>query len=687
MNNVLFEIGMEELPARFINNGEKQLKEKTAAWLDGLRIDFEEVISYATPRRLAVFIKGIATTQTTIDEEVRGPQLAAAKDDAGNWTKAAIGFSKGQGQDTEAIYTKEIKGTTYIFVKKHIEGQATVDLLPSFKEIITSLNFPQAMRWGEGTFRFPRPIRWIVALYNDEVIPFEVANVTTNNETFGHRFLGEKIAITDPTTYKKVLSEQFVIVDPAERRALITEQMKVLEAKEGFTIVVEEVLLEEVCNLVEYPTAFFGSYNKDYLQLPSEVLITSMQEHQRYFPVKSTEGALLPHFVAVRNGNEEALANVVAGNEKVLRARLADGVFFYEEDKKKDIDFYLNKLKTVVFQEKIGTIYEKLENIKTIATDINEDLALEPAVRKQVLRAAEICKFDLMTNMVGEFTELQGVIGEYYARYFGEDEAVAKAIKEHYYPVQANSKLASTIPGAVVGVADKLDTIVGSISVGLIPTGSQDPYSLRRQAIGVLRTVTDQAWNISVEKLIERAAILYPDASTETTETIHAFFKNRASFILTQDGIEQDVVNAVLHEEIGVLYYTLKKATLLSKKRHEESFRATEQALVRVMNLGKKHVQTVIDEKLFETESEKVLYETFTNVGSSFAKYHDKYDAENALSQLVELAVPIEQFFEHNMVMDDDLTIRNNRLALVHKISNMIMRFADLTLIEWKQSV
>lgn len=686
MNNVLFEIGMEELPARFIDQAEKQLNEATKAWLDKSRINREEVITYSTPRRLAVVIKGIADTQETIDEEVRGPQIKIAKDADGNWTKAAIGFSKGQGKSTEDLYEKEIKGTTYVFVNKHIEGKPVIDLLPAFKDIITSIHFSQTMRWGAGSFRFARPIRWLVALYNDQVIPFELANVQTSNVTRGHRFLGEETIISNPLEYEAALLEQCVVVDPVKREDMIQEQMKQMEEKAGFEIIVSATLLQEVRNLVEYPTAFYGSFDEDYLQLPKEVLITSMEEHQRYFPVKSETGKLLPYFVGVRNGDDFELANVVAGNEKVLRARLADGVFFYEEDQKNTIDFYNEKLKTVVFQEKIGTVYEKTEKIEKITTILNEKLKNDAKTSKQAVRAAEICKFDLMTNMINEFPELQGIMGEYYALNQQEEPAVARAIKEHYYPVSANGQLASSVPGAIVSVADKIDTIVGAISVGLIPTGSQDPYGLRRQAIGILRTMEAHQWDFTVEEIIRIAIELYQVEDKAVIETVHAFFNSRANYLIQQKDIEQDIVQAVLHDHIGYYHYSVAKASLLAEKRNDESFKATQEALVRVMNLGKKGEKMDIDESLFQTESEKELNTQFKSVKKLFENAMGQFDAEASLDALAVLAQPIHDFFEHNMVMDKDESIKRNRLALVQHIALLISEFADLSQIEWKQT-
>lgn len=685
-NHLLLEIGMEELPARFIDNAQNQLVSKTTSWLQEQNIPFETIQSFSTPRRLAIIIKNIASYQKTITEEVRGPQLKIAKDASGNWTKAAIGFSKGQGKDPDDIYEKEIKGTPYIFVEKKTEGKETAKILPGLKDIIAAIQFPQTMRWGSGSYRFSRPIRWIVALFNNQVIPFEVANVKTSNITYGHRFLGKTSEITDPLQYEDILKQNYVIADPEKREQLIVEQIKKLEKEYDFQVVVSESLLNEVRNLVEYPTAFHGTFAEEYLQLPKETLVTSMQEHQRYFPVmKNNEQSLLPYFVSVRNGDDVELNNVIRGNEKVLRARLADAAFFYEEDRNHSIDFYMDKLKTVVFQEKIGTVYEKTNNIKSITSILNEKLEVNKVISEQALRAAEICKFDLVTEMVNEFPELQGIMGEKYALHYGEDATVAEAIREHYLPIQANGTLPSTTVGSIVSVADKLDTIVSSISVGLIPTGSQDPYGLRRQAIGVLRILLEEKWDVTIESLVEMVSETIGLEDESVLKELNSFFYSRAAFILAEQGIEQDIVRAVLAGGIGVLNYTIDKAKLLSNKRNDPAFKQIEEALVRVMNLSKKSTDAKIDPSLFETSSEKALYDTYNEVNNKFSQYDKQFDALNALSQLERLAQPIHEFFEHNMVMAEDERVKENRLALVNYISQLIKSYADVTLIEWKQ--
>lgn len=691
-NDVLIEVGLEELPARFIDDAEKQLLNKTEAWLEDSRISYDSITAFSTPRRLSVLIKAVADAQTTVEEEAKGPAEKIAKDEQGEWTKAAIGFTKGQGKTINDIYTKELNGTTYIFVKKHIEGKPVMELLPDFKEIIESIQFGKNMRWGSETLRYARPIRWLVAMFGQEVIPFEITGVKTGNKTYGHRFLGNEIVIPEPSAYEALLAENYVIADSQEREAIIRKGINKIEVENGFEIPIDLDLIQEVKNLVEYPTVFIGSFEEKYLKLPSEVLITSMKEHQRYFPVISQDGELLAHFIGVRNGDDHGIETVVRGNEKVLRARLSDAEFFYNEDQKQSIDFYQEKLKRVVFQKDLGTFDEKVKRIIHITDQITNLLNLDGAVKRQALRAAEICKFDLMTNMVNEFTELQGVIGEKYALHFGEDAVVAQVIREHYLPKQSNGDLPESIPGAIVSIADKIDTIVGCIAVGLIPTGSQDPYALRRQATGILRILDREKWNVSLEQIINLVIDLYKgldiELQTEVTvvKNLKEFFQLRASFLLKELDVEQDVIHAVLHDEIGNFDYTVAKAKLLSEKRNDQTFKPTQEALVRVLNLSNKaNGLETINPEYFITNSEKELYACYERIKNDFKANTKQKNATEALKSLGELAKPIHNFFEHNMVMADEEKVRHNRLGLVSKLSILINHFADLRLVEWKQ--
>ncbi|MFS0672840.1 glycine--tRNA ligase subunit beta [Ornithinibacillus sp. 179-J 7C1 HS] len=689
--NVLFEIGLEELPARFIDDAQTQLENKTINWLEEKRISYTSIQTFSTPRRLAILIQGMDENQATIEEEAKGPAIKIAKDKDGNWTKAAIGFTRGQGKSVEDIYTNDINGTTYIFVKKVIEGKPVTEILPEFKSIIETIQFGKNMRWGEQSMRYARPIRWLVALYDNEVIPFEIAGVHTSNTSFGHRFLAASVTITNPLAYKEQMKDNFVIVDSKERENLILQGIKQVENQEKFSVPVDEDLLEEVKNLVEYPTVFVGSFEEEFLELPEQVLITSMKEHQRYFPVKSQEGELLPNFVGVRNGDNDNLVTVIKGNEKVLRARLSDAQFFYEEDQKNSIEFYQEKLKNVVFQEKLGTIHEKVNRVVRISKKIAEVLHVKESDKEHIIRAAEISKFDLMTNMVNEFTELQGIMGEKYARIFGEDEAVAVAIKEHYMPTSAGSNLPDTLIGSIVSVAEKLDTIVGCLGVGLKPSGSTDPYGLRRQATGILRIANERGWEIKVVDLFNIAVELFASQNIKdfdiklVQQELHGFVQQRVAFVLKEKGIEQDIIQAITNEEIGVMSAIVQKASILSLKRNDESFKPIQEALVRVLNLSGKTTNIEVNPAYFETNSEKALYQAYEEVKTNYQTLSDKEDYEGAFKQLENLANPIHLFFAHNMVMADDEKLKNNRLALLNRIGILLNSFANLNAIEWKQ--
>lgn len=688
--DILLEIGLEELPSRFVDSGQKQLEAKTAEWLEGKRISFDSIVSFSTPRRLAVLVKNAAGAQASLEKEMKGPAEKIAKDDAGNWSKAAIGFTKGHGKTVEDIYTKEIKGTSYIFVKKYIEGKQTQDLLPGLKEIITSIQFGKNMRWGSNSLRYGRPIRWLVALYGNEIIPFVLAGVSAGNTSEGHRFLGKSFTLDDPGDYEQALRDQFVIADPKKREQMILEGIRELEENENFHIPDDQELLDEVRNLVEYPTVFAGSFSENYLQLPAEVLITSMKEHQRYFPVKSGSGELLPYFVGVRNGDDRELATVIRGNEKVLHARLSDARFFYDEDLKLSPDHFLAKLDRVVFQEKLGTYSDKIKRVVHITGQLSELLELNGETKEAAKRAAQIGKFDLTTNMVNEFTGLQGTIGEKYALYFGEEKAVARTISEQYLPKQAGGELPVTTAGAVVSIADKLDTIVGCVAVGLVPTGSQDPYGLRRQATGILRMLKENNWEVSLEQLLIITQNFYQTLDIEwneeanLTSELDAFFRLRASYLLREANISQDVIGAVLANGIGIFAHTFEKARVLSEKRNDESFKHIQEALVRVLNLADKADDSELDPALFATGSERKLYEAYQQTQSEYKQKAGEF-AEEKLLILGQLAEPIHAFFDHTMVMVEEDEIRKNRLGLLHVIAELVEDYADLAVIEWKQ--
>lgn len=687
--NVLFEVGLEEMPARFLAETEQQLRNKTEQWLKENRLIFNEIKTFITPRRFAVQILDLASKQADLESEAKGPAKKIALDQEGNWTKAAIGFTKGQGLALEDIYFKEINGTDYLHVKKYTEGKSSSEILPSFKDVILSMTFPKNMRWARRRLRYVRPIKWLLALNNSEVIFFEIEGVTSGDKTYGHRFLGEEVTLTDPLDYESILNEQYVIADSGKRKGQILAQIKGLASKHNWLVDIDEDLLEEVTQLVEYPTVFHGKYSEDYLIVPEEALITSMKVHQRYFPVRDKDGSLLPFFIAVRNGNAEYIENVIKGNEKVLNARLADALFFYQEDQKKSIEENNAKLSKMVFQQQLGTLADKVERVTNSSVAIAKKLKLTDLEIKHVNRAATISKFDLVTQMVNEFPNLQGVMGEKYARLFGEDEAVAQAINEHYMPRHANDQLPDSIIGAIISTAEKMDTIVGCIGVGLIPSGSQDPYALRRQAMGVIQILQDQNWPITIEEIIDLILKQYQGSMIEiekdVEEKVVQFIEGRIIYLAKEEQIPQDIIKAVTHMKIGVISHLIKKAKLLENKRQDIDFKEAHEALGRVINIANTEINQNVDPSLFENNSERELFEAYQAIAADYRLKMEQGEYLEALQLLESLTPMIKLFFEQTMVMVDDVKIKNNRIALLNQIAKLIYLFADFNEVEWKQ--
>lgn len=676
----LIEIGLEELPARFVTDAIEQLQTKIQKWFDEKKIGYTDIQKYSTPRRLAIVVTDVNEMQADTEEEAKGPAKKIALDAEGNWSKAAIGFARGQGVSVEDIYFKEIKGVEYVHVTKFTKGQQVKELLVELKDIITSLTFPKNMRWANNDMRYARPIKWMIALFGNEVIPFSITNVETGNKTRGHRFLGTQVEIAEPAQYQQKLEEQFVIADSEKRKQMILSQLQQLERENGWVIPVDEELLEEVNNLVEYPTALFGKFEEEYLELPDRVLITSMKEHQRYFPVKKQAGELLPFFVTVRNGSDHGIATVARGNEKVLRARLADAAFFYREDQTKEIDDCLKKLETIVYHEEIGTLAEKVSRVRGLTDSISTALQIDESTKKLADRTAEIAKFDLVTGMVYEFPELQGYMGERYARIKGEDEAVAVAINEHYMPRHAEDRVPSSEIGAIVSVAEKMDTIIANFAINNIPTGSQDPYALRRQASGIVQILLEKKWPVSLESIIDlglEPIVLQGIAKREAAEIkadLISFFEARMKHLLSEKEVRYDLIDAVLTGEIGVVSSLVNRALVLDKAKGEEGFKETMEALSRVMNIAVKLEDAPkVAVELFENDYEKALYNAFVTMKE---QYELTSDEEKHYGLLASLQGAIEQFFDHTMVMADDEALRHNRLSLMKEVADVIQSFA-----------
>ncbi len=683
----LMEIGLEEIPAHVVTPSAAQLVEKTEKFLKEQRMDFDEVQTYSTPRRLTVKVTGLADKQPDIQEEAKGPAKKIAYDKDGNWSKAAQGFARGQGVSVDDIFFKELKGTEYVYVKKFIEGKAAADVMQGMRDVAMDLKFPTMMRWGTNDFQYVRPIRWIVAMLDDQVIPFKILNIESGNVSQGHRFLGKPVELKSADDYVEALRSEKVIVDAAERKSMIRDQINNLAQKNNWKIVIDEDLLEEVNNLVEYPTVFDGSFDEKYLSVPDQVLITSMKDHQRFFYVTDQNGKLLPNFVSVRNGNTEYLENVVQGNEKVLTARLEDAKFFYEEDQKQSIADYVERLKKVMFHDKIGTIYEKMARVRLLAAQIGKFVGLNDQELADLDRAAQIYKFDLVTGMVGEFAELQGVMGEIYARLQGENDNVAAAIREEYMPTSAEGELPTTKVGAVLSIADKIDSIQAFFAAGMIPSGSNDPYALRRQALGIVRIALARNWKLSVPmmlKFVENAMNERPDLYKnimpgDEQKDMQQFIIDRLAQIMNGDKqLRHDVLDTVVANPENAFVDIEEAAKILGKHLEDDDFKETIEALTRVGRMAKKapsfEDDAVLKAELFENESEKKLAEAVKKVATAF----EQADLEEKFNQLASLKNPITDYFDSTMIMAKDEDVKQNRLLQLKQIADLTKDFGEL---------
>ena len=668
-NTYLLEVGVEEMPAHVVTPSIKQLHKRVADYLKDERISFDEIKEYATPRRLALLISGLADKQPDVDESVKGPAKKIAQDADGNWTKAAIGFSRGQGASVDDIEFKDVKGVEYVFVEKHIAGKPVTEVLKNLPAVITSMNFPTLMKWGYNNLQFIRPIRWLVSLLNDQVVPFKILDVETGRTTRGHRFLGHNIDLQNASDYADELYKEFVIVDPAKRKQVINDQIDAIVEEHNWVIDKDADLLEEVTNLVEWPTAFAGSFDKKYLVLPDEVLITSMKDNQRFFYLRDHDGNLLPNFIAVRNGNKEHLENVIKGNERVLVPRLEDAKFFYEEDQKLTIDQYVERLKRVSFHDKISSMYDKMQRTAVIAQLIGKRLNLTDDELADLDRAAHIYKFDLTTQMVGEFAELQGIMGGIYARIFGEKDDVALAIREQYMPISAEGELPQSKLGAILAIADKLDSILSFFAVDMIPSGSNDPYALRRQAFGIVRIINARGWHLSLlgiqPALIKALAAANVETSFDLNKNIAAvrqFFLDRVKQFFSGEKLRHDIIDTVTDTQNDDIEGIFEAATAIDQHKDDPDFKDGIEALTRVIRIAKKgdkNAAKEVNPDLFENPSEQKLYDAVNDVEGQF---DDRTVAEN-FTALRELSPVITEYFDENMIMDKNEAVRNNRLA------------------------
>ena len=677
--DLLFEIGAEEIPAGFMPNILGQLKTLAETKLNDAHLPFESIATYGTPRRLALIVKGLGDTSAEISERHKGPSASIAYDADGNPTKAAIGFARGKGLDVADLVVED----GYIYAETKTAGVPAKDIVTDMlPQLITGLNFPKSMHWGNLDAKFVRPVRWLVALLDEEVIPVEFATVKSGNVTRGHRFLGaDEITIKNAASYIDTLKENFVMVDQDSRRELISKQLHDIAASKNASIVWDDDLLEEINYLVEWPTALCGGFEESYLALPDAAIITPMKDHQRYFPLVDQDGKLLPMFLTVRNGSDHSIEVVQAGNERVLRARLDDAKFFFNEDRKKPLIDRQDGLTKIVFQEGLGNLADKTERLLTLGRVFSEECELHEDARVVLERATELAKTDLTTGMVTEFTELQGVMGKEYALLDGESPEVAEAIFEQYLPRFAGDVLPQTEAGKVLSIIDKIDNIVATFSRGLIPTGSQDPYALRRQTIGILNILLNSEWNISLRPIIMESMNLLnvpADKQDELLGQVEEFITLRLKNIFLDREVPHHVIDLLLsNNELSVADAEgLVKALLAN--RIDENVELV-QAFTRMYNLVKDVTYTSVDESLLKEEAERALYEMATKASEASIDAWDKNDYDAVVAVPATLVPAINKFFEDVMVMDKDEAIKANRLQLVRLAYSVMAIIGDIS--------
>lgn len=685
--NILFEIGVEEIPARFMSGSLARLQEGMAAALAEARLDYISIRALGTPRRLAVLVEGVGDTQADLAEEVKGPAKKAAYDSEGNATKALLGFAKGQGVDAGTLFTKMVGKNEYIFAKKEIKGRPVKEILPDIlPALVCHLTFPKPMRWGDHEMRFVRPIRWLVALLDEEIIPLEIVNIKSGNISRGHRFYGQReVMIPNPGAYIEKLRENYVIVDPEERRQMIREQIAALAKAHGAVVEDDPELLEEVVYLLEYPTVLMGSFAEKYLSLPKEVVITPMREHQHYFPVLNRDGSLRPNFITARNGLARNIEIVTAGNEKVLKSRLADAEFFYREDLKLDLDANVKKLDAIVFHILLGSLGDKVRRMEKICARLAGLLGFGAEKQAALLRGAHLAKADLVSNMVYEFPELQGIMGEYYAKAAGIDPVIAQSIREHYLPRFTGDDLPQTDLGRIIAIADKLDSIVGFFAMGIEPTGSQDPYALRRQAMGIVQIIVDAGLTFDLDVLI---AFIYEEIASQfevkadlsaAKSRILAFLRQRVENLLGEGGFRYDIINAAIQDgDMSNICRLRKKAAALAAFRDNPEFDALMAGFNRVYHLGKKG-EPAYEPALLTEPAEQALLAAFREKKGLIDAALARDDFEGAFLAIASLRAPIDGFLTDIMVMTEEEGLRKSRLGLLAAIAAEFLRAANFT--------
>ncbi|MGE5593667.1 MAG: glycine--tRNA ligase subunit beta [Betaproteobacteria bacterium] len=687
LRDAVLEIGAEEIPARFLPDALEQLEREGERLLSEERVAYGAVKALGTPRRLVLYVEGVAPIGPPMVRETKGPAYNVAFDAAGNPTRAAEGFARSRGvRVDDLIIKKEPKGKFVYAVSREPGRPAKQALASAFLRLITTMSFPKSMRWGDREFRFARPIRWILALFGDEVVPFEVDGIKAGRLSSGHRFLAKgMLEVAKAEDYVEALRAAYCMVDHHERRDAISKGAREAAEAAGGRIVEDPGLLEELTFLAEHPVPFVGRFDPDILRLPREVIVTPMRDHQRYFPVEDGAGRLMPAFVAVRDGLPSRLDAVRRGNERVLAARLEDAKFFYEEDTKVPLERHIGGLTGIVFHEELGTMLDKTSRVEELATDIADRLSFPSDARAVVARAARLCKADLVTHMVKEFPELQGIMGAEYARVGGEDEGVARAIFEHYLPRFAGDNLPESQPGIALALADKMDTLAGFFGIGIQPSGSEDPFALRRQVAGVVSILLERKVGVPVSWLALRSASLFERAGVlklppeEVSEAILDFVRQRLRSSLIDRGIRYDLVDAALGAGFDDVPDALVRAEALAYASGTEEFGRAVTSYTRASRIAGTDDRGEVTESILGEPAERALFAAYLDARDKVGASVRQGDYIGALAAMAALAGPIDDFFREVLVMAEDESLRRNRLALLARVAGLSRGIADLS--------
>jgi glycyl-tRNA synthetase beta chain len=686
MHDLLFEIGTEEIPAGYIEPALAQLKAGFGRKAAELKIGHGSVSVLGTPRRLALIVRDVAEKQEDIREELLGPSKKAAFDPEGNMTKAAVGFARSKGVDVSALQVVETEKGAYLMAVREAKGDDTIRLLPELlQSLIVGLSFPKSMLWGTNRLTFARPIQWLVALFGGEVLPISHEGIESGNLTRGHRFLAnEQFALQGAASYIDQLAENYVLVDPVQRRAEVIAEIKqaVAESKDlpGGRVAIDEDLVDTVNNLVEKPFGVCGVFDKKFLQLPDEVLITSMRVNQKYFPVVNEKDELLPGFVAVNNTSVNDTAITRKGHQRVLRARLEDALFFFNSDSEIRLENRIDKLQGIIFQAKLGTMLEKNDRLVKLVRILAEKV--DASLIEEGCRAALLCKTDLLSDMVGEFPSLQGIMGGAYALHDGEKASVATAIKEHYMPKRAGDDIPSTDIGALLGLADRFDTLAGCFGIGQVPTGTADPFGLRRISLAILHIIEGRGYTLSLREIVHKALALYGDKVDGGSETVAAvlnFIKGRFANDCISRGFAAEVVDAAVSVRFDDINDCLLRIKAILQISREPNFKILAASYKRIRNIIKDNRQTAVSPELFDQAAEERLYGLFLEVSREMEECIAGKEYSKALEAMLKMKEPVDTFFDDVMVMADDLSVRQNRLNLLTALGDLILQIGDIS--------